>query len=177
MRSSTLALVLLSSGCGGKLFTIHVRDAAITEVPAATPLELLVSDLGFGDFVSMDITAADELANQGVEPGDVKDVRLDEFELEALDGDGDLAFLDSLEIWVEAPGLPLALMASQTEFPAGQALVPFDIEDLDLTEYVQSQEMTITTEVEGRRPEAATRVEARFDLAVGVTGQGVRNNL
>lgn len=170
------SLLVAAPGCG-KLFTIHVRETSVTTVPAATPLEVLISDFGFGDFVAMDITAADELQNQGVEPGDVRDVRLEEFTLEALDGDGDLAFLDRLEIWVEAPDLPSERLASKTEFPAGQALVEFDIDDLDLTEYVQSQAMTITTEVSGQRPERETDVEAYFDLAVGVTGQGVRNNL
>lgn len=174
---TVLPSVLLLVACAGKLFTIHVRGASVTEVPAATPLELIVTDLGFGDFVSMDIVAAEELANQGVEPGDVKDVRLDSFELEALDGDGDLAFLDSLEVWVEAPALDAVRIASQDTFPAGQAVVDFDLDDADLTVYVQSREMTVTTVVSGRRPEAATRVEARFDLAVGVTGQGVANNL
>jgi hypothetical protein len=172
-----LPLCLLLTGCGGTLFTIHVREASVTEVPAASPLELVLSGLGFGDFVSMDIVSAEELANQGVEPGDVKDVRLDSFELEALDGDLDLAFLDALAIYVEAPDLDPVRVASQDDFPVGEPLVSFSIDDVDLTPYVQSRSLTVTTEVSGRRPEAATRVEARIDLAVGVTGQGVANNL
>ena len=57
------------------------------------------------------------------------------------------------------------------------AWVDFDVEPVDLTEYVVSESMTFTTEVTGRRPDVDTTVEARFDVAVGVTGQGACNNL
>ena len=87
----------------------------------------------------------------------------------------DLSFLSSIELWVEAPDLDAVLIASADSFPEGESLVVFDIEDVDLTDYVVSRSMTITTEVTGHRPDQDTLVEARFDLAVGVTGQGACN--
>ncbi len=164
--------------CGAKLFTIHVEDSATTEVPRGTLVEALLDDVGFDDFVEMDLTTATELQNQGVEPGDIREVTLDLFELEATDPPGaDLSFLESMELWVEAEGLPPVLVASAEEFPEGVAVVTFDLETVDLTPYVVSEAMTFSTVTRGHRPAADTTVEARFDVAVGVTGQGACNQL
>ena len=56
-------------------------------------------------------------------------------------------------------------------------MVPFTLSDVDLTPYVVSQSMTLTTDVSAHRPEVDTTVEARFQVNVRVTAQGVRNNL
>jgi hypothetical protein len=179
-RTSTWTALafLIPLACDGSLLTIDVKENAKTTVAKGTLVEVLVSDLGFGDFVSMDLTASEELRNQGVAPGDVEDVRLTLFELEATEPDGaDLSFLTSMEVWVEAEGLEARMIASANAFPEGESLVSFTLEDVDLTDYVASQAMTITTEVEGRRPEVDTTVVARLEVAVGVTRQGACNNL
>lgn len=169
----TVAALLAVLACQGKLLTITIDDSARTVVPKGTIVETLLADFGFGEFVSMDLTQAQELQNQGVQPGDIKDVRLVVFELEVTQpAGGDLSFLDSLDVVVEAPGLEPKLIAFQDTFPVGEGLVAFEIEDVDLTEYVVSESMTITTEVSGRRPEADTTVVARYAVDVGVTAQG-----
>jgi hypothetical protein len=163
------------AACGALLF-ITVDGESTTTVPAATPLEVLVSDLGFGDFLDLNITEADELQNQGVQPGDISVVELRAFTLEATDPPGsDLSFLEQLDVYVEAPGLDRVLIASQSDFPVGQALVDITPEDVDLTDYVVSESMTLTTDVTGSRPEDATEVVATYALRVGVTSQGACN--
>lgn len=178
-RFTTVAFASLLgwAGCQGQLFTLAVEESAVTTVPAATPLEVLIGDVGLGEFVAFDITQATELQNQGVGPGDIMNVSFTLFELEVLTGSTDLSFLDSMEVYVESDGLPRQLVASAPAFPAGQAVVAFDLEPVDLTDYAVSQSMTFTTEVTGSRPEADTEIEARFALDVGVTGQGACNYL
>ncbi len=147
-------------------------------VEKGTLLEDLLGDLGFDSFLDMDITSTDEFVNQGVEPGDVQEVFLEYFELKAISPSGaDLSFLESMDIYVESPGLPQVLIASAGSFPEGQALVGFQVMDEDLTDYVVSQSMTLTTDITGHRPDDDTTVEARFDLAVGVTTQGACNQV
>ena len=68
----------------------------------------------------------------------------------------------------QAPRLPLG--GPQT-FPPGN----FEVEDVDLTEYLVSASMSLVTEVTGRRPEQDTRLEAAFSVEVGVTTQGACN--
>jgi hypothetical protein len=167
-------LLAVFPACDARLFSIQVKDESTTVVPAGTALEALLGDFGFGDFVSMDITAASELRNQNVDPGDIRDVRMELLELEAVAPAGaSLDFLNTLDVYVEAPDLERELLASSDSFPPGEALVALDLEDLDLTPYAVSQSMTFTTEVNGRRPEVDTDVTARFEVVVGVTGRRI----
>jgi hypothetical protein len=163
-------LAALWAGCQGALFHIRVADEASTTVDAATPLEVLIDDLGFGEFDDMDITAAEELQNQGVAPGDISSVEFTEFTLEAPGAD--LSFLRSMELWVEAPGLDPVLVAHQDIFPIGVELVEMTLEDVDLADHVVSESMTIRTEVTGERPDVETEVIAAYALRIGVTRQG-----
>jgi len=168
--------ILVLPGCG-KLFTITITDDATTTVDQGTLLEQLVGDMGFDSFLDMDLTESDELVNQGVEPGDIKDVHLTQFSLTATDPAGaDLSFLQSMDLSVEGPDLPSVVVASASSFPEGQATVDFDLMDVDLTPYVVSKSMSLTTAVNGHRPDQTTDVRADYQIKVGVTGQGVKNN-
>ena len=176
-----LVLPLLLAGLTGcsdtVLTTIDIEDSAVTEIEGATLLETLVGDLGFESFVSMNLVESEELQNQGVAPGDIKDARLVSFELEAMSPeDGDLSFIQDMAILVSAPELPEVVLASGPSFPEGEPLVVFDVEDVDLTDYIVSESLTLSTDVTGSRPEQTTVVEARFKVEVGVTVQGVKNN-
>ncbi|MCK6519892.1 hypothetical protein L6R49_00475 [Myxococcota bacterium] len=170
------AALTSAASCDGALAHIDVEAGATTVVEGATLLEQLAGDMGFGDFVSMDLTAEDELANQGVGPGDIQDVRLIEFALTVTSPQGgDLSWLESMSLYVEAPGVERALIASADDFPEGVGSVSFDLYDVDLTPYAVSEEMTLATEVSGRRPDEDTTVRADVVLDVGVTGQGACN--
>lgn len=172
----TLLPLVALTACDGNLFTIHIEDEATTTVEKGTVLEDLVGDFGFGDFVSMDLTESAALQNQGVGPGDIQDVRLEYMQLEATAPSGaDLSFFTSMDIYVEAPDLPRLLIASASDFPEGQSTIDMTIEDADLTDYATSQSMTFDVDVNARRPSQDTDVTSRFSVAVGVTGQGVRN--
>lgn len=161
-------------GCGLKLTTITVEDETDTVVPGASVLEQALGGLGFDAWTDMDIVDQEELANQGVEEGDISEVYVTSVVLDAIDpGDADLAFLESLTLFVEAPDLERVQVASSASFPDGQPTVALDLEDVDLAPYVVSRSMTFTTEVSGRRPNDATTVRASTVLEVGVTTKGV----
>lgn len=177
-RIFPLLLVAGWIGCQGKLLSITVSDSSVTTVAQGSIIEDLVSNLGFDSFVSMDVTDATELQNQGVQPGDIKEVFLTDFRLTATSPAGsDLSFIHSMEVYVSAPDLEEVRVAHAESFPAGQAEVLFDLDEVDLTDYVVSQSMTISTEVDAQHPSEDTEVRADFTLDVGVTGQGACNSL
>jgi hypothetical protein len=150
-----------------------VEYEASTTVERGTILEELLGDMGFDEFLDMNVTEAEEIENQGVEPGDIRDVRVTEFTLEVTaPQDGDLSFLSQMAVYVEAAGLPEILVASQDSFPPGQRLVEFALEDVDLTEYAVSESLTLSTDVEGHRPDEDSDIRAHVTLDIGVTGQG-----
>jgi len=57
--------------CGGKLFTIGTAETLIGQ---GTLVEAFLGDLGFEELATLEITESEELANQGVEPGDIREV-------------------------------------------------------------------------------------------------------
>lgn len=175
---TALATAALYIGCNGSLLTITINETSEVVVERGTPLEQFLSDFGFDEFTDLDISSSSELANQGVEPGDISSVYFDSLVLTATDPSGaDLAFIDSLEFFVSADGLPTILVASQDDFPSGESTVEMDLEDVDLTEYVVAPSMNITTDVTGGRPNADTTILAEFALKVGATKQGVCNQI
>ena len=160
------------------LLTIEIEESSQVLVEQGTVLEDLLGDLGFSDFVSMDITESQELANQGVEPGDIERVNLTVLELEVIDPEGaDLSFFQAMSFYAEAPDVDSVQIASAPGFPEGDSLVSFDLEDVDLTPYVVSESMTLSTEVTARRPDVDTLIEARFVVEVEATLQGAKNQL
>lgn len=169
--------VLALCACHGGLATITVSDAVTTVVPAGTILESVVGGLGFDGLLDMDISQAQELQNQGVEPGDIQDVRLTSFVLVATDPPGaDLSFLQSMTLSAEAPDVASARVAHVEAFPAGQGTVEFEIDDVDLTPYAVSRSMTLTTDVVGHRPDQETTIEARYSLDVRVTAKALTHS-
>lgn len=160
--------ILLLLGCG-KLLTVELDGTSTTAVDGGNLLQDLVGDLGFDEFARMDITEAEELANQGVEPGDLESVQLVAFDLEIVEGDPDLSFIDTLSVWVESPDLPPAELARQDAFPAGQSQVALELLGVDLVDYAVSQSMTLTTEVSASSPDEDSVIEARYVLRVEAT--------
>ena len=175
-----MLIFALGIGCAAidSLLTIEISESSQVTVEQGTVLESLLGDLGFGDFISMDLTQSQELANQGVEPGDIERVNLVSLELEALEPSGaDLSFLEQMDVSASAPEQETVMIASASSFPVGEPLVSFELVDIDLTPYVVSASMSITTDVTAKRPEQDTLVEARFTLEVQATPQGVKNQL
>ena len=65
------------------------------------------------------------------------------------------------------------LVASQDTFQAGEQTVYFELEGINLVDYVVSESLTIETDVIGTVPENDTTIEAGlFVLDAGVTAQG-----
>ena len=177
-RLLPVAAALGFMACQGGLFTIDIEQSAQTTVPAGTLLEDLLGELGFEEFVTVDITASEELQNQGVQPGDIVNVTLTAVEMSVVaPSSGDLSFFDEITVFVEADTLPRVQIASLNSFPDGQQQVSFNLDEVDLTDYAVSQAMTIDTEVTGRSPDEETTIQADIVVEVGVTSQGACNQI
>lgn len=179
MHHYTSALIISQLlGCSSGIATITVELEDTTEVAGGGILSELIGSLGFDAFAQMNIVSSQELADQGVEPGDITSVTLTVVELTASSpSDADLSFLDSLSAYVEGPALPQVLVGSQDSFPEGQASVALDLEGVDLLDYVLSESMTMTTDVVGTAPVEDTTVQAYIALDVRVTVRGIVNQV
>ena len=170
-------MLFMLVGCSS-LLTLSIEETATTTVEGGTVLEDLLGDLGFEEFVTMDLTSSEELQNQGVEPGDISQSALTLLELSVIEPEGgDLSFLESMAVSVSSPDVPGVLVAAQDTFPVGVSTVAFDLEEVDLTPYIVSKALSLTTEVSASRPDEDTVVEARFIVDVTATVQGVKNQV
>ncbi len=124
----------------------------------------------------MHLAGNDVLSTKGVEPGDVRNVRLNSFELEAIEPAGAaLSFLAPMSVRIVIEGLDAVEIASHSDFAVGESTAIFTIPEVDLTEYIVSESVTLGTEVSGELPSEDTTIEARVVIDVAVTLKGAIN--
>lgn len=168
-----MVMILLLTGCSGDLLTVDVDVTATTQVEGAGLLGSLLDVLKFSGFTDFDLTSAEELANAGVAEEDIEEVFLEELTFTVTEGD-DLDFLTSVYFYVEAPEVESELLASRDGFSGRQ--IAFDIEPLDLHDYVVSESMTLDTEVSASAPSNDTTIDAYARFSVKATiGGAVRH--
>ena len=168
---SIVPLVLL--GCG--LLTFDVESQAETHVDGAGPLGEILDVLDFTGLDDFDIDVQQAMQDQGVDDGDLRDVRLTVFTLTA--DPGDLSFLDSFSVYMAADGVEEELIASSDNFPAGAPVVTLDVVDVDLSPYVVSDSSSFRVEASGSAPSDDVDITADFTVAITATAQGACSQL
>ncbi len=167
-------VLLLALACTAGLVVIRVDHDASTTVEGAGVLGELLTSLELGGLDELSLSVEQELANQGVAPGDITEARLVELVLSTPDGE-DLSFLTSVSFSISAPDLDTVRIAHADEFPPGQASVTFSLDDVDLTPYLVAESMSIGTDADGELPEDDTTIDAYIALDVTATAQGACN--
>jgi hypothetical protein len=153
------AIAVLALGCDG-IASVEVERRS----GALLPADEQPGEIDFGEFDNDEDISKDDIAS-----AHITSVLLD------VVGDGDLAFIDSVEIYVDAPGLPRRLLASHDEFPTGESRIALRPEGFDLEPYVIAETLHFTAIVDGEPPDEDTLVEATALLDVNVTAEGVCN--
>ena len=163
-------LPFLLLGCGLLRFT--VKEDATTTVAGSGVVGDLLGAVDLGGLDSFDVTIEQEMADQGVEPGDLTSVTLTVVTLHA---DPDLAFLTSIDIYVSADGVDEILVARGSSFPAGQYTVSLDVNGADLTDAVVAGGMSFRVDASGHPPSQDTDIDVHVEAEVEATAQGACN--
>jgi hypothetical protein len=171
-RAVAFALLFACTTCDG-IDNFQVDETSRALIPGATIVDEL-TELPFGSFGDIDLSQNTELKNQGATKDNIDSVKISVLELTVIDpaSGQDFTFLTSLKFFVEAPGLPRALIASGGPFPEGASKVELTLEDVELKPYATAESMSITTESNGRRPRQDTTVDAAISLDVDVNVGG-----
>lgn len=156
------------------LLTVPVETSASTVVEGQGAIGGILDLIEFAGFSDFDVVVEEELANQGVEEGEIREAYLTAFTLSTPDGD-DLSFVDTFAVYVEAEGQPRTRIAHQEAFPEGEPVVELTLDDVDLAPFIVAPSMTITTEVTGGPPVDDTTVDADIALEVVATAKGACN--
>jgi len=169
-----VGLAFAAWGCDALVLTWFEQGRSGTgEIPGVPGGAPLAQVLAFPELAHLDLTAGEDYGAWDLQAGDIHEAHLVELELST--DDVDLSFLDRVDIYAEAAGLPMRLVAWQDAFPGGETTVPFEIEDVDLTRLVLAGDTTLHAWIEGKAPveDAVLTLYAR--VGVGVTPQGACN--
>lgn len=169
-----LPLLLGTITCA-PLDVISMEETSTTTIAKASIFEQLIGDLGFGSFLNIDLVDNTELRNQGVERHQIDSVYATSLTL-AITSPAtgqDFSFLDSLQFYVSAANLPRVRIASGNNFPAGAKELELQVDAVDLAPYASADSMTITSDVDGRKPQEETSIEAKIALAIDLNIGGL----
>ena len=175
MRYQPLGLLIFGLVTCGGLTHLTVTQSATAMIPAATLLEVLAGDVGFGSLATFDITQAQEFKNQGVKREQINSVKLQTLTLEItspMNGQ-DFTFLDSIAFLVDAPGQPQKEVAHGGPFAQGVKSISLTIDAVELAPYATAPSMTFSTSVKGRKPANATTIEAKVVFGADINVAGV----
>ena len=168
-----MSLIGLTVACGG-LDQFEIEETSRSVVPGASLLEQFAGDLGFSEFASFSVSENQTLANQGVTKEQIDSVTISELKLTISSPMGtDFTFLDSLSFFASAEGLEKRRIASGGPFEMGEDVIILTLDDVELKPYAVASAMQITTEVEGRRPDEETTIDANITMLVDVDVSGV----
>lgn len=152
-----------------QLLTVPVETSATTTIEGAGLLGQLLGSVELVGLTDFEVAVSDALADQGVDEGDVRSVRLTAF---TLAGAPDLGFLDSLSVSVEATGFPRTRVAWADGFADGATEVALTLDDVDLAEAVVAGDLVWTVEATGEAPVDDTTLDAFVAAEVIATPQG-----
>jgi hypothetical protein len=155
------------AGCG--LLRLEVEQEASTTVQGAGLLGGLLRTLDLGALDDFDLTVEEALADQGVEPGDLRSVTLTAF---VLRGDPDLGFLSGLEVSVSADGVAPVVVATTGDVPDGATEVALDLPAVDLADAITAGGLRFSIAASGDLPVDDTAITARVGAEVVATPQG-----
>ena len=168
MKMHHLIFVVLAFTSCDSLRTFEIEQKSETTVERGTIVEQLVGNMGFGEFLNMDLSDNQQMKNNDAQKEHIEKASLTLLELtiaQPTNGQ-DFTFLDSLEFYVESNKNPKKRIAYKDTFEAGQKKVQLELENLELAPYATEETMDISTEVTGRRPDNDTTIEAILKLEI-----------
>lgn len=166
VRELAAAAILFCLGCEVKEVELErSSERIIPGGPAGVELEMME--------LEPESIVFSEIEDPGIGPEDITGASITRMTIEVLEPEGaDLAFADAVEVFAESGDLPRVRIAHQDRFPTGDALVQFEVDDVDLREYLVSDGMRMIAVFEGGGPERDIRVRGTTDLRVGITVRG-----
>jgi hypothetical protein len=133
-----LLIALLGAGCGLDVVEFDVKE----EVTVGGTSMVFPEMSNFGGSLER------SLSNKDVNPGDVDSMKLLSCSIRMIGQGGltnDLSFLQKLEFYASATGMPRTLMASQPSFPDGVREADLTVtEGLELKPFLKAGDMKVS---------------------------------
>lgn len=163
--------LLLLMACAGFSFTV-AQDGS-TVVASGGLLGVLLSEVDLGEFDNFEVSVEQKLADQGVKPGDLNSLELTEVRLSTPDGD--LSFLDTLQISVGAKGIDPVEVAHGSDFSGTEKELSLD--KADLVPMVVAGGMKFTVDASGSPPAEDTTLRVHVEALGYASPQGAASQV
>lgn len=131
---------------------------------APSPDELIQG----AETMSIALNGSEELKKNGFDSNDFSSAYANKIKLKIIDLalGADFSFVRSVEVFVEADGLPKIKLASGENFEKGLTEIGLNVEKAELKPYVIANQAKISVVAKGRQPDVDTKVKATFELGV-----------
>jgi hypothetical protein len=165
-----LAPLIGVSACGAfDDFEVTIEDSAT--IPGTWGTGTPLSPTYDGKFNGLNLAAESNFANQDVKPDDVDAIFVKSVELR--DSEPQLnnlqAVIDSVELFVEAPGQPKQRIANGSGFPAGGSAMLTVDSTINLKPYATASNMVVSAQIQlKRRPAFTFRLTTVVTLNVDI---------
>jgi hypothetical protein len=118
-----------------------------------------------------------DLGTDAITERDIQGASLSTLSITTNTPGADISFLERVEVYVEAKGMPRVLIASGSDFPAGTTTVQLDLPDEELSDYLLADNVHVYTIVTGTMPDVDVDVYEHVVMDIGVTPEGACNAL
>jgi len=159
------SIFLLFSSCsdfnGLYAEDVDINITRTTVIPGQTDAQILLTSLGFNQFSQFDISSSQSFKQRVGDVSKVTFVNLETFTLSTTDPDQSLDFFSRVSFYIAIGDGPEELIAYADDFPLGIKAMRLSVEkNLDLTQYIKSQNITIRAEASGSQPISDTELKA-----------------
>ncbi len=163
---TAFVVVAAGAGCGTPTVDFDVPISAETSLEGAGLIDQILGNFGFADFANVDLEASQEFKNEDVRREQVVDARMTFLNLSIKSPQGaNFDWLDSVKFSVAADGEDTVEAASAT-IDNGETDVSLDVNDVDLSPFVRSETMEITTEADARSPPNDTTITVNLNFKI-----------
>lgn len=177
------ANLVFLAGCQTEVASFEIdqftdsRIPGVPEIPEDLPDDQEPPPLDelLGDMMDFQLDAQD-LADRGVREEDISSLVVKTLTLTVLEGE-DLGFLRRIEGWVLTDDHGNARLFDFDQFEDGATQVVIPVDGVNLRPYVFSESFAAQSYPDGDPPLVDTTIRATMRLEIGVTLQGVWNQL
>jgi hypothetical protein len=164
-----VVVVLGAIGCGPPTVTFDVPISAEAVVAEGNLIDQILGDFGFNELADIDVEGTSEFQNEDVRREQVVAASLTSLNLTITAPQGaNFDWLDSVSFSVAADGESTERVASKT-IDNGQSAISCDRDEVDLSPFIRSPSMAITTEADAIHPPQDTTVT--IDLNFSITAE------
>jgi|GEM_PF-1677516 len=164
--SLVLLCSLLTSACGSAPLLIEVSSSDSTQVEGRSTLLGVFDGVGFDSFSNFDVTAEQELADQGAHQDNILSAAFDNVTL-ACDEGNTLGFLDDVALSLSSANAgPVVFATLELDDASDAVSAPFELTDVDVAHILRDDDVAIAVAASGEQPDDDTQLTLSFDMTL-----------